>query len=52
MAENTKSAAGKNWLYFGIALIITLFMLFFVNQWFWVGLPFTLTFLVVAMDKI
>lgn len=51
MTESTKSAGGKNWLYFGISLVLTLLMLVFANQWFWVGLPFTLTFLVVALDK-
>ena len=50
MAESTTSNK-KNWLYFGISAAITLFLLIFANEWFWVGLPFMLTYLVLAMDK-
>lgn len=50
MAESGTSNK-NNWMLFGISAIITLLMLFFVNEWFWVGLPFTLTYLVLAMDK-
>lgn len=50
MAESSSSNK-NNWLFFGISAAVTLFLLIFANQWFWVGLPFTLTYLVLAMDK-
>jgi len=36
---------------FGISTAATLLLLIFANEWFWVGLPFMLTYLVQAMDK-
>ena len=41
----------KYWLYFGISTVVTLGLLIFANEWFWAGLPFMLTYLVQAMDK-
>ncbi|MEM1325878.1 MAG: hypothetical protein AAGI23_07990 [Bacteroidota bacterium] len=49
MAETTKSTA-KYWLFFIITLAITLAMLIFVPAWFWVVLPFPITFFVLALD--
>ena len=49
MATETTST-GKYWLYFLISLVLTIIALMFFNQWFWVFLPFTLTFLVMALD--
>ena len=46
------NSANKNWIFFGISLLVTLFMLLFVNEWFWVGLPFTLTYFVKSLDVI
>ena len=40
---------GKYWLYFLISLVIFIAMLIFLNQWFWVAMPFMLTFLVMAL---
>jgi len=48
---STTSPRSKYWLYFGISTIATLALLIFANEWFWVGLPFMLTYLVQAMDK-
>jgi len=50
MAESKSNASGKHWLLFGISLAVTIFMIFFVNEWFWVGLPFVLTYFVQAID--
>lgn len=50
MASTTSSdARGKYWLYFLVFLVIFLLMLIFMNQWFWVSMPFMLTFLVMAL---
>ena len=50
MATGTTTDTRKYWLYFVIALVLTIIALMFFNQWFWVFLPFTLTFLVMALD--
>ncbi|MFT5998356.1 MAG: hypothetical protein ACI81P_000809 [Neolewinella sp.] len=46
----TTNATGKYWLYFLISFVIFMLMLIFLNQWFWVSMPFMLTFLVMALD--
>ncbi|MEY3052737.1 MAG: hypothetical protein RLY31_2522 [Bacteroidota bacterium] len=38
-----------SWLLFIISTVIMLLMLVWVPQWFWVALPFSLTYLVQAM---
>jgi len=50
MATTTETTAkGKYWVFFLISLVIFLFMLIFMNQWFWVSMPFMLTYLVLAL---
>ncbi|MEL6720246.1 MAG: hypothetical protein AAFO82_21850 [Bacteroidota bacterium] len=49
MAETTKST-GKYWLYFAVTLAITVAMLILTPAWFWVALPFPITYFVLAMD--
>ena len=46
----TTTSTGKYWLYFLISFIIFMLMLIFMNQWFWVAMPFMLTYLVMALD--
>jgi hypothetical protein len=46
----TTNSTGKYWLYFLISLVIFMLMLIFMNQWFWVAMPFMLTYLVMALD--
>lgn len=48
---STTTDKSKYWIYFGISTAATLALLIFANEWFWVGLPFMLTYLVQAMDK-
>ena len=50
MATDSKKDTRKYWLYFLVSLGLTFAGLMFFNQWFWVFLPFTLTFLVMALD--
>jgi len=40
------------WIYALISFIVTVLLLIFANAWFWVGLPFLLTSLVLAFDKL
>ncbi len=43
-------ATGKYWLYFLVSTVILIAMLIFMNEWFWLALPFSLTYLVKALD--
>ena len=47
--NTTKEERRKYWLYFLVSLVIFFLMLIFMNQWFWVSMPFMLTFLVMAL---
>lgn len=49
MATSSSDDRKKYWLYFLIFLVIFILMLMFMNQWFWVAMPFMLTFLVMAL---
>ncbi len=40
------------WVIFLVSLVITLWLLFTKPEWFWVPLPFVLTYFVVATNKI
>ncbi len=40
------------WLVFFVTTAITVFMLIYVDEWFWVALPFSLTSLAKAFDVI
>ncbi len=51
MESTSTKSTGKYWIYFGVSAAATLALLIFANEWFWVGLPFMLTYLVQAMDK-
>lgn len=49
MANTATTSKGKYWLYFLISFVIFMLMLIFMNQWFWVAMPFMLTYLVLAL---
>jgi len=42
----------KYWIYFLISTVACLLLLWFLPAWFWVVLPFVLTYLVLALDII
>ncbi len=50
MAENTqeKESTGLYWIITIVSTLVTIALLIFANEWFWVGLPFALTGLVKA----
>jgi len=50
-APRTSSQKKKAGLYFLISFILIVLLLIFEPQFFWVPLPFALTFAVVALDK-
>lgn len=45
-----KSSSMMDWVLFVVTAIITLVLLVFVPQWFWLVLPFPLTYLVKALN--
>lgn len=52
MSESSSTTDNKKyWIYFGISFLATVGLLAFASEWFWVGLPFMLTYLVQAMNK-
>jgi len=42
----------KYWMYFGVSFVIIVLLLTFASQFFWIALPFVLTFLVKALGAI
>lgn len=46
---NEVSYSRTDWIIFLVSLVITIALLFYVDTFFWVALPFTLTFLVKAL---
>ncbi|MBV6654116.1 MAG: hypothetical protein KI786_10195 [Mameliella sp.] len=46
-AENKSTA--MDWILFLVSTVIVILMLIFMNEWFWVALPFSLTYLVKAL---
>lgn len=49
MSETKKSTA-KYWVFTIISFIATVALIMFAPSWFWVGLPFLCTYLVLALD--
>lgn len=46
------TATGKYWVFFLVSTLVLIAMLIWVNEWFWLALPFSLTFLVKALGVI
>ncbi|MEM6964786.1 MAG: hypothetical protein AAF573_08485 [Bacteroidota bacterium] len=49
MSKEDTSSTTKDWILFVISTIIMIAMLIWVNEWFWLALPFSLTYLVKAL---
>ena len=50
MSSRSKETLRKYWIYFAISTAIMIALLVVLPQWFWVALPFSLTYLVLAFD--
>lgn len=50
MSSSTNKSHSTDWIIFGVTLIITVFLLAVNPTWFWVFLPFVLTYFVKAID--
>ncbi len=42
----------RDWLVFGVSLVVTLVILFLAPQWVWVGFPFVFTSLAGALGRL
>lgn len=51
MTETAQSSNKSDWLIFLVSLVITVALLVWSPEWFWVTLPFVLTYLVKALNK-
>ncbi len=52
MTSETTSSTRMDWLIFIVSLVIMILMLKYMNEWFWVALPFVLTYLAKALKVI
>lgn len=48
----TAAGTGKYWGLFVVSTLIMIAMLIWMNEWFWLALPFSLTYLVKALDVV
>lgn len=49
MNKEEKSSSSTDWLLFLISTVVMIAMLIWVNEWFWLAMPFSLTYLVKAL---
>ena len=47
--QKEQDSSSKDWMLFIISTVVLIAMLIFVNEWFWLALPFSLTYLVKAL---
>ena len=50
MSTTTENESTRmDWILFLVSTAIMIFMLIYINEWFWLALPFSLTYLVKAL---
>ncbi|WP_373551021.1 hypothetical protein [Haliscomenobacter sp.] len=49
MEETTNTSTTKDWLFFLISLVAMIILFAVADEWFWLALPFVLTFFVKAI---
>jgi type IV secretory pathway TrbL component len=47
--ETSNKSNLMDWVLFLASTVVLVFMLIYVNEWFWLALPFSLTYLVKAL---
>jgi len=52
MSQQTAAQNRRYWLLFLASFVVFVFMLIFVNEWFWVAMPFMLTYLVYGLKMV
>ena len=48
-STNENDSNRMDWMLFLVSTVIMILMLIFINEWFWLALPFSLTYLVKAL---
>ena len=48
----SSAATGRYWMLFLVSTLIMIAMLIWMNEWFWLALPFSLVYFVKALDVI
>lgn len=48
--DTAKKSRSIDWIIFLVSTVIMIFMLMYMDEWFWLALPFSLTYLVKALD--
>jgi hypothetical protein len=51
-AQANNKSRGLDWLLFLVSTAAVILLLMFADEWFWVALPFSLTYLVKALNAI
>ncbi|MEL6656437.1 MAG: hypothetical protein AAFY48_14535 [Bacteroidota bacterium] len=50
MTSTTENESTRmDWIWFLVSTVIMILMLIYLNEWFWLALPFSLTYLVKAL---
>lgn len=49
--STSKNSKAMDWILFLVFFVIFVLMLMFADEWFWVPMPFMLTYLVKALDS-
>lgn len=49
--ETRTTSKTTDWLIFLVSTVVCLLMLVYMSEWFWLALPFVITYLVKALDK-
>lgn len=49
-AQANKKSHAMDWLLFLVSTAVVILLLMFADEWFWVALPFSLTYFVKAVD--
>ncbi len=49
--DTTPKSHTTDWIIFFVSTAICVFMLMYMSEWFWLALPFVVTYLVKALDK-
>ena len=49
MGEVTESGTRMDWIIFLVSTAIMILLLIFANEWFWLAMPFSLTYLAKAL---
>jgi len=47
--DTSKSSSSMDWIIFLVATAVLILLLIFANEWFWLALPFSLTYLAKAL---